>query len=66
MGMAGTESGARTDRERKEWSGRADLNCRPSEPHSDALTRLRYAPLLSQKSKIKSQKYRLKIKNEIT
>jgi hypothetical protein len=28
----------------KLWSGRADLNCRPSEPHSDALTRLRYAP----------------------
>ncbi len=42
------------------------MNRRPSEPHSDALTRLRYAPVLSQKSKIKSQKYRLKIKNEIT
>jgi NADPH:quinone reductase-like Zn-dependent oxidoreductase len=28
----------------KLWSGRADSNCRPSEPHSDALTKLRYAP----------------------
>ena len=26
------------------WSGRRDLNSRPSEPHSDALARLRYAP----------------------
>lgn len=26
------------------WSGRCDSNARPSEPHSDALTRLRYAP----------------------
>jgi hypothetical protein len=29
-----------------EWSGRAELNRRPSEPHSDALTRLRYAPFI--------------------
>ena len=34
---------------RPSWSGRADLNCRPSEPHSDALTKLRYArKMLSQ------------------
>ena len=26
------------------WSGRRDSNSRPSEPHSDALARLRYAP----------------------
>jgi hypothetical protein len=26
------------------WSGRCDLNARPSEPHSDALAKLRYAP----------------------
>ena len=27
-----------------QWSGRADSNCRPLDPQSSALTRLRYAP----------------------
>ena len=29
---------------RNKWSGRGDSNSRPLEPHSSALTRLRYAP----------------------
>ncbi len=28
------------------WSGRADLNCRPPAPKAGALTRLRYSPTL--------------------
>ncbi len=28
----------------EEWSGRRDLNSRPSGPKPDALARLRYAP----------------------
>ncbi len=31
----------------KKQSGRQDLNLRPSEPHSDALARLRHAPNFS-------------------
>ena len=31
-------------------SGRQDLNLRPSEPHSDALARLRHAPNLGGRS----------------